>query len=91
MAFDTGAKIVKRFLVPNVGKVAKYSHSFHLNALGLLCLLVCGAESAWPLLGGYVPISPILSGSLAGVFTALAIPARFIIKKQLSGDRDADK
>ncbi|TPN04530.1 hypothetical protein [Mesorhizobium sp. B2-1-2] len=82
---------MKRFLVPNTGKVAKYSHSLHLNILGVLCLLLCAAESAWPLLGGYVPISPALFATFAGLFTALAIPARFIIHKQLSGDPDADK
>lgn len=78
-------------LVPNTGKVVRHSHSLHLNVLGLLCWLLCGAEAAWPFLGGYVPVSPILFGVLAGLLTALAIPARVVLQRQLSGDRDADQ
>ncbi|TGT90908.1 MULTISPECIES: hypothetical protein [unclassified Mesorhizobium] len=78
-------------LLPNTGKVVRHSHSLHLNAFGFVCWVLCGAEYAWPLLGGYVPISPVPFALLAGLFAALAIPARVIVQKQLSGAPDADK
>ncbi|MGX7874447.1 hypothetical protein ACVDG5_018295 [Mesorhizobium sp. ORM6] len=82
---------MKRFLVPNVGKVARHSHCFHLNALGFICWLLCIAEVVWPMLGDYVKLPPLLFIALAGLFTGLAIPARFIISKQLSGASHADR
>ncbi|RWF33730.1 hypothetical protein [Mesorhizobium sp.] len=82
---------IRSFFVPNVGAVAKHSHSFHFNALCFLCLAVVMLESAWPYLADYLPISPVAFAILAGLFSGLALPARFIISKQLSGAPDADK
>lgn len=80
---------IRPFLVPNVGKVAKHSRSFHFNALAFLCLIVLMLDSAWPYLAGYLPIPPVAFAILAGLFTGLALPARFVISKQLSGAPDA--
>ncbi|RWP69560.1 hypothetical protein [Mesorhizobium sp.] len=77
-------------LVPNSNKVARHSFSLHLNALGFACIMLCMLETAWPFLAGYLAISPVLFAVLAGLFTGLALPARFIIQKQLSGADDAD-
>ncbi|RWI96423.1 MAG: hypothetical protein EOR22_06600 [Mesorhizobium sp.] len=81
--------LIRPFLVPNVGAVAKHSRSFHLNALAFLCLVVLMLDSAWPFLAGYVPIPPVLFAILAGLFSGLALPARFVISNQLSGAPDA--
>lgn len=78
-------------LVPNTGKVALHSHSLHLNILGFVCWLLCVGEVVWPMLGDYLSIPPVLFIALAGLFTGLAIPARFILSKQLSGGSNADK
>lgn len=82
---------IRPLMVQNAGKVARHSRSFHLNALAFLCLIVLMLDSAWPFLVGYVPIPPVAFAILAGLFSGLALPARFIISKQLSGAPDADK
>ncbi|RWX60543.1 hypothetical protein EN780_31760 [Mesorhizobium sp. M4B.F.Ca.ET.089.01.1.1] len=78
-------------LVPNSGRVARYSHSLHLNILSLVCWLLCIADVVWPMLGDYLKMPPLLFIALAGLFTALAIPARFVLSKQLSGASHADR
>ncbi|MER9524070.1 hypothetical protein NKI96_10840 [Mesorhizobium sp. M0292] len=78
-------------LVSNTGKVLRHSYSLHLNLLGFICWLLCIGETIWPLLGGYLPVSPIIFVALTGVFTGLAMPARVVVQRQLSGDRDADQ
>lgn len=68
-----------------------HSYGHHLNAVGVLCLVLCMVEIAWPYLGDYLPISPILFGTLSGLFGGVGILARSVLTSQLSGDSDADE
>lgn len=71
-------------LVPNAGKVARHSWSFHLMSLAaLLEILSLSAPAILPELERFVSPEQLSIASL--VFIAMGIIARFIKQEKVSG------
>lgn len=73
-------------LVANWRAVLTRAWSVRLMALAAFFTAL---EAALPLLNGYLPIPPLTFAMLSGVCSGLALFARFVAQKSISGGSDA--
>lgn len=62
--------------------VALHAHSVHLSVGALVCWLLMALDSACGIVCGYLPLSPLLLGCLAGGLTLASLFARFIYQEK---------
>jgi len=65
-------------LVANWRRVLRHAWSVHLSVAACAMAVCAGLDTAWPLLGGLLPISPIVFAVLGGVFSCAAVVSRVI-------------
>lgn len=70
-------------LVANWRRVLRHAWSVHLNVGALVMAALAGIDTAWPLLGGFLPISPVVFAVLAGVFSMASILARALYQEKV--------
>lgn len=74
-------------LVANWRGVLRRAWSIHLSVAACVMALLSGFDAAWPLLSGFIPISPVAFAVIAGLLSMAAIVSRLVYQAELHDEK----